>query len=61
MTPSRQVVPELRSIPLTYLDCTAHERKHTMGMDFDGCLWDKLDLYECRLIREHKECPKGFQ
>jgi len=54
--------PELRSIPLTFLDCPSQEVKQNLlpSKSFDGCMFDKLDLYECCSIRKHHNCPRGF-
>ena len=61
MTPEQPYQPELRSIPLAFMDCLSHELKRNyLTPPFDGCLWDKLDLYECRLIRANHNCPRGF-
>jgi len=44
----------------TFMDCTARQKKNTVGIKFVGCLWDKLDLYECELICDNKNCPRGY-
>lgn len=56
----RKIVPELRSIPLTWLDCEY--------FDSPLCRWDGKDPFKyvnlngwlCSMLRGNGYCPRGF-
>lgn len=54
----RPIVPELRDVPLTFLDCDLARRR----VDFNNVGWDGCaDVCgSCQLIRELGKCPRGF-
>lgn len=50
--------PELRSIPLTFMDCP-----HLKEKDFWGCInvcWINGGAASCEVLRMHQRCPGGF-
>ncbi len=65
MTPrsKRPIVPELRDIPLTFLDCSCifdfpfqsntHECHH-------GIKYPEVPAWTCEYRREIGKCPRGF-
>ncbi len=58
MTPSRPIVPELRSIPLTYLDCPDYT-----GIDEDVGTWcvnSDGDFTMCAYGRANGLCPRHY-
>jgi hypothetical protein len=58
MTLKRPIVPELRSIPLSYLDCDA---KGTEGYIIPRVSFCAIGFpYSCDFLRELKECPRHY-
>ena len=55
---NRQVVPELRDIPLTFLDCPCHFIGHYIhypAQDVDAC---RHSSFPCYALRENNKCPE---
>ena len=58
---NRPYVPELRSIPLTFMDCDlfpSHEYEDWRGVPF--CMDDSV-METCSYARKIGTCPRGFQ
>lgn len=58
----RPIVPELRDVPLTWMDypdtCPLRvERVNFNDQKWDGCL---ERVGSCQLIRDLKKCPRGI-
>ena len=56
---TRQVIPELRDIPLTFRDCPEN---YPFEGDFGTCFIapDPLQYEFCLNIRSYVGCPRGF-
>jgi hypothetical protein len=57
MTAERKYRPELRSIPLTFMDCDLRKSKGSLYGEWHMC---KKIVGDCRWIRENGLCPRGF-
>jgi hypothetical protein len=55
MTAQRIIEPELRSIPLTFMDCPDHS--DLWELCHDDSPGSRIT---CRLTREYNHCPRGF-
>jgi hypothetical protein len=59
---NREVIPELRSIPLTFIDCP--DRKdigYAIGPTVYGCYHFRDRISSCNATRTCNLCPRGFQ
>jgi hypothetical protein len=61
MTRQRQVVPELQSIPLTFMDCQ-YRHPGTGLWEIGGwiCEISTRMPASCAFQRKHNCCPRGF-
>jgi hypothetical protein len=57
MTAQRKIEPELRNIPLTYLDC---DIRHSMGSLYGEWFMCEKKVGDCGWLRENGLCPRGF-
>jgi hypothetical protein len=53
MTPPRPVIPELREMPLTFLDCERYFNNF-------WCKSDPSTWSSCKDKRKYNRCPRGF-
>lgn len=74
MTAQRKIEPELRSIPLTFMDCPYNgyniDLPFRLNNDYTACYYCVIVGYAdgtkqdcptvCKIYRDIKNCPRGF-